>query len=114
VIDEEGMARTAEKSLRSHSAPITKPRIRHPTHEIFFDPLALPISPIEEDRAMVATITAIRRMRQELPGCHIIWEFPIFLEPCARVVLNLMFLPGDGSWDGCGDRQLVKFSSVAD
>jgi len=77
TIDEEGMARPAERSLRSHTRLVTeRSNSGIPPYEIFFNPLALlPISTgIEEDRANAMPITAgIRRMRQELPGCrHII------------------------------------------
>jgi 5-methyltetrahydrofolate--homocysteine methyltransferase len=98
TIDEEGMARSAEKKFaiakRAYNAAIT---FGIPAHEIFFDPLALPISTgIEEDRANgKATVEAIRQMRQELPGCHIILgisNISFGLNPAARQVLNSMFL----------------------
>lgn len=98
TIDEEGMARTAEKKFaiaqRAYRATI---EYGIPAHEIFFDTLALPISTgIEEDRANgKATIEAIRRIRQELPGCHILLgvsNISFGLNPAARQVLNSMFL----------------------
>ncbi|MFM7438246.1 MAG: dihydropteroate synthase, partial [Snowella sp.] len=66
-------------------------------YEIFFDPLALPISTgIEEDRENgKATIEAIRRIREELPGCHIllgISNISFGLNAAARQVLNSVFL----------------------
>lgn len=98
TIDEEGMARTAEQKFAiAHRAYHRAIEFGIPPYEIFFDPLALPISTgIEEDRANAsATITAIRRMRQELPGCHIILgvsNISFGLNPAARLVLNSMFL----------------------
>ncbi|MBD1860771.1 MULTISPECIES: methionine synthase [Trichocoleus] len=98
TIDEEGMARTAERKFaiaqRAYRAAV---EYGIPAHEIFFDPLALPISTgIEEDRANgKATIEAIRRIRAELPGCHMILgvsNVSFGLNPAARVVLNSMFL----------------------
>ena len=98
TIDEEGMARTAEKKFaiaeRAYHQAI---EFGIPAHEIFFDALALPISTgIEEDRANgSATIESIRRIRTELPGCHVILgvsNVSFGLNPAARVVLNSMFL----------------------
>ena len=98
TIDEDGMARTADRKFaiaqRAYHAAI---EYGIPAHEIFFDPLALPISTgIEEDRANgKATIEAIRRIRQELPGCHVILgvsNVSFGLNPAARQVLNSMFL----------------------
>ncbi len=98
TIDEEGMARTAQKKFaiaqRAYRAAV---EFGIPPYEIFFDTLALPISTgIEEDRANgKATIESIRRIRQELPGCHVILgvsNISFGLNPAARVVLNSMFL----------------------
>jgi 5-methyltetrahydrofolate--homocysteine methyltransferase len=98
TIDEEGMARTAEKKFAiAQRAYRQAVEYGIPPHEIFFDTLALPISTgIEEDRANgKATIEAIRRIREELPGCHImlgVSNVSFGLNPAARVVLNSMFL----------------------
>ncbi|MGK7908337.1 MAG: methionine synthase [Synechococcus sp.] len=98
TIDEEGMARTAEKKFeiakRAYDAAIA---YGLPPYEIFFDPLALPISTgIEEDRLNgKATVNAIRQIREELPGCHIllgISNVSFGLNPAARIALNSMFL----------------------
>ncbi|WP_107667956.1 methionine synthase [Cyanothece sp. BG0011] len=98
TIDEEGMGRTANKKFeiakRAYDAAI---EYGIPAHEIFFDPLALPISTgIEEDRENgKATIEAIKRIREELPGCHIllgISNISFGLNPAARQVLNSVFL----------------------
>ncbi|MBD3562252.1 methionine synthase, partial [Planktothrix sp. FACHB-1355] len=98
TIDEDGMARTAEKKFQiAQRAYRQAVEYGIPPQEIFFDTLALPISTgIEEDRANgKATIESIRRIRQELPGCHILLgvsNVSFGLNPAARVVLNSMFL----------------------
>jgi 5-methyltetrahydrofolate--homocysteine methyltransferase len=98
TIDEEGMARTAERKFaiaqRAYRQAVAYGIL--PT-EIFFDTLALPISTgIEEDRENgKATVEAIRRIRQELPGCHVILgvsNISFGLSPAARIVLNSVFL----------------------
>ncbi|CCH94606.1 Methionine synthase [Microcystis aeruginosa PCC 9432] len=98
TIDEEGMGRTAEKKFqiakRAYYAAI---EYGIPPYEIFFDPLALPISTgIEEDRENgKATIEAMGRIRQELPECHILLgvsNISFGLNPAARQVLNSVFL----------------------
>jgi 5-methyltetrahydrofolate--homocysteine methyltransferase len=98
LIDEQGMARTADDKLkiarRAFSQALDegiKP------HDIFFDPLALPISTgIEEDRRNAAeTIEAIRQIKAEMPDANIILgvsNISFGLSPAARVVLNSVFL----------------------
>ncbi|MCF8140552.1 MAG: B12-binding domain-containing protein, partial [Cyanobium usitatum Tobar12.5m-G36] len=61
------------------------------------DPLALPISTgIEEDRLNgAATIEAIRRIRTDLPGVHVVLgvsNVSFGLSPASRIVLNSVFL----------------------
>ena len=98
TIDEDGMARTAEQKFAiAQRAYRQALEYGIPAQELFFDTLALPISTgIEEDRANgKATIAAIRQIRQELPGCHIILgvsNISFGLNAAARVVLNSMFL----------------------
>ncbi|MBL6798627.1 MAG: methionine synthase, partial [Synechococcus sp. BS307-5m-G39] len=98
TIDEDGMARTADKKVA-----IAKRAYRDavefgiPAREIFYDPLALPISTgIEEDRRNGAeTITAIRRIRSELPCVHVVLgvsNVSFGLSPAARITLNSVFL----------------------
>jgi 5-methyltetrahydrofolate--homocysteine methyltransferase len=98
LIDEEGMARTAEKKVE-----IARRAFRQATefgieaHDIFFDPLALPISTgIEEDRAnALETIKAIKQIHEEMPAANIILgvsNISFGLNPAARVVLNSIFL----------------------
>ncbi|MEH2415557.1 methionine synthase [Nostoc sp.] len=98
TIDEDGMARTADKKFaiaqRAYHQAVEYGIA--PT-EIFFDTLALPISTgIEEDRENgKATIESIRRIRQELPGCHVILgvsNISFGLNPASRMVLNSVFL----------------------
>ena len=99
TIDEEGMARTAEGKLkiarRAYEQATTKYGI--PAHDIFFDPLALPISTgIEEDRRnALETIEGIRRIKAELPGCYTILgvsNISFGLNPASRIALNSVFL----------------------
>ena len=98
LIDETGMARAAGDKLK-----IARRAYKHatdygiPGHDIFFDPLALPISTgIEEDRKNAdETIKAIRQIRQEMPDANIILgvsNISFGLSPAARVVLNSVFL----------------------
>ncbi|BAY39210.1 5-methyltetrahydrofolate--homocysteine S-methyltransferase [Nostoc sp. NIES-2111] len=98
TIDEEGMARTAQKKFQiAQRAYRQAVEYGIPAHEIFFDTLALPISTgIEEDRENgKATIESISRIRRELPGCHVILgvsNISFGLSPAARIVLNSVFL----------------------
>jgi 5-methyltetrahydrofolate--homocysteine methyltransferase len=99
TIDEEGMAREASKKFeiakRAYEQATQKYGIQ--AHDIFFDPLALPISTgIEEDRRNASeTIEAIRRIKAELPGCFTILgvsNISFGLNPASRVCLNSIFL----------------------
>jgi 5-methyltetrahydrofolate--homocysteine methyltransferase len=99
TIDEQGMARAAEGKFeiarRAYEQATLKYGIR--AHDIFFDPLALPISTgIEEDRRnALETIEGIRRIKAELPGCFTILgvsNISFGLNPASRVVLNSVFL----------------------
>ena len=98
TIDEEGMARTAERKFAiAQRAYRDALEYGIPAHEIFYDPLALPISTgIEEDRRNgAATVEAIRRIRSELPGVHVVLgvsNVSFGLSPAARIVLNSVFL----------------------
>ncbi|HKQ99194.1 MAG TPA: methionine synthase [Pyrinomonadaceae bacterium] len=99
TIDEQGMARSAtgkfEIAKRAYEQATEKYGI--PAHDIFFDPLALPISTgIEEDRRnALETIESIRRIKAELPGCYTILgvsNISFGLSPASRVALNSVFL----------------------
>jgi len=99
TIDEDGMARTAAGKFkiakRAYEQATTEFGL--PASDIFFDPLALPISTgIEEDRRnALETIEAIRRIKTELPGAFTILgvsNVSFGLNPASRVVLNSVFL----------------------
>lgn len=98
LIDEEGMARTAEHKLAiARRAYKQTTEYGIPGHDIFFDSLALPISTgIEEDRKNAdETINAIRRIKEEMPDANQILgvsNISFGLSPAARVVLNSVFL----------------------
>ncbi len=98
LIDETGMARTAADKLRiAHRAYEQATEYGIPGHDIFFDPLALPISTgIEEDRKNAdETINAIKQIKNELPDANIILgvsNISFGLSPASRVVLNSVFL----------------------
>jgi 5-methyltetrahydrofolate--homocysteine methyltransferase len=98
LIDEEGMARAVEDKLRiARRAFKQVTELGIPAHDIFFDPLALPISTgIEEDRKNAdETINAIRQIKAEMPDVNIILgvsNISFGLNPAARVVLNSVFL----------------------
>ena len=98
TIDEEGMARSAQRKFAiAQRAYRDALEFGIPAHEIFYDPLALPISTgIEEDRLnAAATVEAIRRIRQDLPGVHVVLgvsNVSFGLSAAARIVLNSVFL----------------------
>ena len=98
TIDEQGMARTAERKFAiAERAYRDALAFGIPAHEIFYDPLALPISTgIEEDRENgLATVEAIRLIRTKLPGVHVVLgvsNVSFGLSPAARIVLNSVFL----------------------
>ena len=98
TIDEEGMARTAERKF-SIAQRAYRDALEYgiPAHEIFYDPLALPISTgIEEDRLNGrATVDSIRMIRENLPGVHVVLgvsNVSFGLSPAARITLNSVFL----------------------
>ena len=98
TIDEQGMARTAERKVAiARRAYRDALEFGIPARELFYDPLALPISTgIEEDRRnAVATLEAIRQIRSDLPGVHVVLgisNVSFGLSPAARIVLNSVFL----------------------
>lgn len=98
LIDEDGMARAFEDKIRiARRAYKQVTEYGIPGHDIFFDPLALPISTgIEEDRKNAdETIRAIREIHAEMPDANIILgvsNISFGLSPAARVVLNSVFL----------------------
>ncbi len=98
TIDEDGMARTAQGKFA-----IAERAYRHainygiPPYEIFYDPLALPISTgLDEDRRNgLETINSIKMIRENLAGVHVILgisNISFGLSPAARITLNSVFL----------------------
>src|SRR5258707_3322835 len=99
TIDEEGMARAADGKFKIAKRAYQQAtgELGLPAADIFFDPLALPISTgIEEDRRnALETIEGIKRIKAELPGCFTILgvsNISFGLNPASRVVLNSVFL----------------------
>lgn len=98
TIDEDGMARTAQKKFEiAQRAYRDAVEYGFPPYELFFDTLVLPISTgIEEDRVNAReTLEGIRLIRENLPGCHImlgVSNASFGLNPASRVVLNSVFL----------------------
>ncbi len=99
TIDEEGMARTADGKFKiaKRAYEQATAELGLPASDIFFDPLALPISTgIEEDRRnALETIEGIKRIKAELPGCFTILgvsNISFGLNQASRVVLNSVFL----------------------
>jgi len=99
TIDEDGMARTAEGKVKiaTRAYDQATKEAGLPASDIFFDPLALPISTgIEEDRRnALQTIEAIKKIKAELPGAFTILgvsNISFGLNPASRVVLNSVFL----------------------
>ncbi len=116
TIDEEGMARTADKKFeiakRAYNDAI---KFGIPAYEIFFDTLALPVSTgIEEDRENgKATIESIKRIKEELPYCHFmlgVSNISFGLNPAARQVLNSVFL--HEAMQGGMDGAIVSASKI--
>ncbi len=99
TIDEQGMARTGEGKFQiaKRAYEQATKELDYSASDIFFDPLALPISTgIEEDRRnALETVEAIRRIKSELPGCFTILgvsNISFGLSPASRIVLNSVFL----------------------
>ncbi len=98
TIDEDGMARNSDKKYNIVKRAINRTReFGLSDYELFFDPLALPISTgIEEDRLNAKeTITAISKIRENFPEIHIILgisNISFGLSPLSRINLNSIFL----------------------
>ncbi len=98
TIDEDGMARNANKKYNIVKRALNRTReCGLSDYELFFDPLALPISTgIEEDRLNAKeTITAISKIREDFPDIHIILgisNISFGLSPLSRINLNSIFL----------------------
>ncbi|MHB1968829.1 MAG: methionine synthase [Acidimicrobiales bacterium] len=98
-IDEEGQARSADWKVRAARAITTLAVERYglDPHDVFIDPLALPLSTgmAESRRDGLETLEAIARIREELPGVGTILgvsNVSFGLNPAARQVLNSVFL----------------------
>ncbi len=98
TIDEDGMARTAEKKAQIASRAFDDAiGSGIQPYELFYDPLALPISTgLEEDRKNgLETIRAIKLIKDRFPKVHLILgisNVSFGLSSAARVVLNSIFL----------------------
>jgi 5-methyltetrahydrofolate--homocysteine methyltransferase len=99
LIDEEGQARDVEWKLRVahriHDMAIERYGLE--PQDLIFDALTFPLSTGDEDlrRDAIATIEAIRRIKEELPGVHTtlgLSNVSFGLKPAARHVLNSVFL----------------------
>jgi 5-methyltetrahydrofolate--homocysteine methyltransferase len=117
TIDEEGMALTAEKKLaiaqRIHKLATEKYGLR--SQDLIFDPLTLPISTGQEDyrTAGIETLEAVRRIKQELPGCKTILgvsNISFGLSAYSRRVLNSVFLKE--AVDRGLDAAIVNYSKI--
>ena len=98
TIDEDGMARSADKKAEI-AARAYKDAIESglKSYELFYDPLALPISTgLEEDRKNgLETIGAIKLIKELHPEVHLILgisNVSFGLSSNARIVLNSIFL----------------------
>jgi 5-methyltetrahydrofolate--homocysteine methyltransferase len=98
-IDGEGQARTAEWKARAAKeiAAIAVDRYGLSPEDLFFDPLALPLSTGMEEgrRDGIETLEGIRRIKSELPGVSTILglsNVSFGLNPAARQTLNSVFL----------------------
>ncbi len=99
TIDEDGMARTADKKLEiaQRITQIARDEYGVPSEALLFDVLCLPISTgqAEERRNAVETIEGIRLVKQHIPGCLTILgvsNLSFGLDPHARAALNSVFL----------------------
>ena len=99
LIDEEGQARTVEWKMRvAHRLfDLAVNRYGLEPSDLIFDALTFPLASGQEDlrRDGIATLEAIRRIKQELPGVFTILgvsNVSFGLKPAARQVLNSVFL----------------------
>ncbi|MCW5935944.1 MAG: homocysteine S-methyltransferase family protein [Fimbriimonadaceae bacterium] len=98
TIDEDGMAKTAEKKLEIAERILERTRSHGlPDHDVFIDALTFTLGSGDEEfrKSAVATIEAIRRIREAHPRVNTILgvsNVSFGLKPAARLVLNSAFL----------------------
>jgi 5-methyltetrahydrofolate--homocysteine methyltransferase len=99
AIDEEGQARTADRKVEvcRRIASIAVDEFGLSPSDLVFDTLTFPLGSGAEDLRgdAMATIEAIRRIKEEVPGCHTVLgvsNVSFGLSPAARQVLNSVFL----------------------
>jgi 5-methyltetrahydrofolate--homocysteine methyltransferase len=99
TIDEQGMAKTADKKFeiakRIHDLAVNKYGMR--SQDLIFDCLTFTLGSGDEEfrRSGTETIAAIRRLKKELPSCYTILgvsNVSFGLSPHARHALNSVFL----------------------
>ena len=99
TIDEQGMALTADRKVeiakRIYQLATEKYGIR--PCDLIFDALTLPISTGQEEyrTAGIETLNAVRRIKEELPGCHTILgvsNISFGLSAYSRRILNSVFM----------------------
>jgi 5-methyltetrahydrofolate--homocysteine methyltransferase len=99
TIDEQGMAKTAEKKLeiarRIYALAVGKYGM-HP-HDLIFDTLTFTLGSGDEEfrRAGLETLEAIRLIKKEMPDVHTLLgvsNISFGLNPATRTVLNSVFL----------------------
>jgi len=99
LIDEEGQARTLEWKMRvAHRIhDLAVDRYGLESSDLIFDALTFPLSTGDDDlrRDGIATLDAIRRIKDELPGVRTVLgvsNISFGLNPAARRILNSVFL----------------------
>ncbi len=99
TIDEEGMAKTAERKLeiarRIHDICVEEYGTR--PEDLIFDTLTFTLATGEEEfrNSAVETLEGVRRIKEALPGAHTslgVSNVSFGLQPHARTVLNSVFL----------------------
>ncbi|GIW09525.1 MAG: methionine synthase [Dehalococcoidia bacterium] len=99
TIDEEGMAKTAERKLAiaRRIAQIATEEYGIPPEWLIIDPLTFTLATGEEEfrRSALATLEGIRAIKTNLPGVYVslgVSNVSFGLKPAARAVLNSVFL----------------------
>ncbi|MDZ7302065.1 MAG: methionine synthase [candidate division KSB1 bacterium] len=99
TIDEQGMAKTADKKIaiakRLHHLAVNEHGMR--SQDLIFDCLTFTLGSGDDEfrRSGIETIEAIRRIKKEMPGCYTILgvsNVSFGLTPQARHALNSVFL----------------------